>query len=372
MSGNRKMVHSLMFLLFKLAGCSVWELDEDSVAAGSTEHAIVAMNGQLPGDLGFASQHMDWLRLNALTTNPSAVSSMTGHPLHSSVYDDDWQGQQPPNDYLITQLCDPYARQVMKRVVECALDGGKRGVPAQSVTWLDHESGQTETWHGSIGLCPAWHQGPPSVGCLERVSACVLARLNEQGKAVSISMRGWQSTGQTLPVPASEVATHPRPDGAFFGNLFDPAGINEISVQVTSCDSEDAGLAYTDTAGESPRQYFFVLPSVSGPTTNMRRDEIHHLFLDQSGFVRVVYEKAFACWDPLASPTQGMQSGRVCTGLVPELDCAVTSVGDCSVSCAPALDPGGVRYYQQCLDDNQAPWRWPLDVFYFYKYGAGL
>jgi hypothetical protein len=369
---KRIMARSPLLLLIVLAGCGEWDVDAESLAVDSAERAIVAMNGQLPADLGFASQHMDWLRLNALTTNPDAVDTMVGLRLHTDVYSADGRGEVPPNDYLITQLCDPYARQVMKRVVECALGDGTNGVPAQSVTWLDYESGQTATWHGSLGLCPDWHTAPPDAGCLERVSACVLARLNEQGKAVSISIRGWQYAGHTLPVPAGEVATHPKPDGAFFGNLFDPAQLNDISVQVESCESTTAVLSYEDTAGESPGQYRFSMPSSGGPATHRARDQIHQGFLALSGFDRVVYGSAFACWDPLANATHAIQSGRVCAGLVAGMDCAVTSVGVCSASCVPAWDAGGVRYYEQCLGTGSSPWRWPLDVYYKYSGGYPL
>jgi hypothetical protein len=366
MPTNRIMARSPLLLLAVLAGCGEWDLDAGSHAVDSAERAIVAMNGQLPADLGFASQHMDWLRLNALTTNPDAVTAMTGLPLHTDVYNAGRQGSVPPNDYLITQLCDPYARQVMKRVVECALGNGGRGSPAPSVTWLNDESGQTETWQGSFGLCPGWHSGPPDDGCLERVSACVLARLNEQGQAVSISIRGWQSAGQTLPVPAGEVSTHPRADGAFFGNLFDPLQLNDIGVEVTSCESTAHVLSYDDMGGESPGHYLYSMSPEPGPAANRQRDQIHQQFLDASGFSRVVYGSAFACWDPLASPTHGIDSGRVCTGLVSGVDCAITSVGACSASCDPGWDASGVRYYKQCTGTGSAPWRWPLDVFYQY------
>lgn len=370
MPANRMMAHSSLLLLVVLVGCGEWDIDDESLAADSAERAIVAMNGQLPADLGFASRHMDWLRLNALTTNPDAVSEMVQHRLHTDVYNAARQGEEPPNHYLIDQLCDPYARQVMKRVVECALGGSASNLPAQSVTWLDPESGQTATWTGSLGLCPAWHHGPPDAGCLERVSACVLARLNEQGKAVALSIRGWQYAGTTLPVPAGEVSAHPRADGAFFGNLFDPTQLDHISVKVESCERSTAVLEYEDTGGEQPGDYLFSLPSASGPTTHRRRDQIHQQFLSMSGFDRTVYGSAFACWDPLASATYGMQSGRVCTGLVAGMDCAITSVGICSASCVPAWDAGGVRYYTQCTGTSSVAWHWPLDVFY--KYDAAL
>jgi hypothetical protein len=367
---HRILAPSLPLLLLVLDGCVAWDVDDHAIVAGSSERAIVAMNGQIPADLGFASQYMDWLRLNALTTNPGAVSSMAQRPLHSSTYNADWLDDAQTSPYLIDQLCDPYARQVMKRVVECALSGSTRVAPAQQVTWFDAESLQSETWQGKLGLCPQWHDGLPSAACLERVSACVLARLNEQGQAISISMRGWQAAGQTLPIGTDELATHTAPDGAFFGTLFDPAQINDISVQVRSCSSAQAKFAYTDTKGQQPVEYVFSLPSPGGSAANATRDAIHDAFLVQSGFSRIVYQQAFACWDPYADPVLASQSGRVCAGLIAGVDCAVTSVGDCSASCSAALDAGDVPFYSQCAGPDLSTWLWPLDVYY--SSNAGL
>ena len=354
----------LPLLLLVLAGCMELDVDDDTLATGSAERAIIAMNGQRPSELGFASQYMDWLRLNALTTNSSAVGRMVRHPLHSKVYDSRVGGGVQPGPYLIDQLCDPYARQVMKRVVECALEGSTPEAPAQHLTWRHSALNLPETWYGSIGLCPQWHQGLPDSDCLERVSACVLARLNEQGQAVSISMRGRRDAASTLPVPASETLSHGQPDGAFFGTLFDPAQIDGIRVEVTSCTAQGAVLAYTDRT----QRYSFPLPFHGESPVPEQRDDIHDQFLVQSGFDRTVYRKAFACWDPQASQSMGSQSGRVCTGLVPGVDCAVTSLGKCSSSCTSALDATGVRYYTQCKDAGQQGWQWPLDVYY--RYGA--
>jgi hypothetical protein len=354
-------VRPLVLLLLVLDGCMALDVDDEALATGSAERAIIAMNGQRPSDLGFASQYMDWLRLNALTTNPSAVARMVRLPLDKRMYYAA-PGSPVPNPYLIDQLCDPYARQVMKRVVECALEGSTESAPAQEVTWRHAGLGQSETWYGSIGLCPQWHTGLPSGDCLERVSACVLARLNEQGQTVSISMRGRRDAASTLPVPASETSLHDQADGAFFGTLFDPSQINGIRVEVTSCTGEEAVLAYTDKT----RRYSFPLPFQGESPVPEQRDDIHDQFLLQSGFDRTVYRKAFACWDPQASQSMASQSGRVCTGLVPGVDCAVTSVGKCSASCASALDATGVRYYTQCKDAGQQGWQWPLDVYYRY------
>ncbi|HWN69931.1 MAG TPA: hypothetical protein VNM90_19950 [Haliangium sp.] len=358
---NGIIVRPLALLLLVLDGCVVLDVDDEALVTGSAERAIIAMNGQRPEDLGFASQYMDWLRLNALTTNANAVNRMVKQELSSKVYRAA-PGPLQPSPYLIDQLCDPYARQVMKRVVECALEGSTPDAPAQAVTWNHAGLNQPETWYGSIGLCPQWHTGLPSGDCLERVSACVLARLNEQGQTVSISMRGERDAASTLPVAASETLLHDQADGAFFGTLFDPSQIDRIRVEVTSCTGAGAVLAYTDKT----RPYSFPLSWLGEAPVPQQRDQIHDQFLLQSGFNRTVYRKAFACWDPYADPAMASQSGRSCTGLVPGQGCAVTSMGSCAGSCVSALDATGVQYDKQCADAGLHQWQWPLDVYYRY------
>jgi hypothetical protein len=352
----------LPLVLFVLHGCMALDVDDETLVTGSAESAIIAMNGQRPQDLGFASQYMDWLRLNALTTNASAVGRMIRQPLHSRVYDSRQGGSVHPGPYLIDQLCDPYARQVMKRVVECALAGSTQNAPAQEVTWGHAGLGLSETWQGSIGLCPEWHTGLPGGDCLERVSACVLARLNEEGQTVSISMRGQRNPSGTLPIEAGESTLHDRADGAFFGTVFDPAQLDAIRVEVPFCTAAGAALVYTD----GNQRYSYRLPWEGEPPGHARRDDIHDQFLLASGFDRAVYRKAFACWDLNASEPMASESGRVCTGLVAGVDCAVTSVGQCPDACAPALDANGVRYYTECTDPDENGWQWPIDVFYRY------
>ncbi|MGK3989662.1 hypothetical protein WME99_41830 [Sorangium sp. So ce136] len=52
------------------------------------------------------------------------------------------------------------------------------------------------TWSGELGLCGAtstlgdWMKDPAQPGCLEAVSACVLARVNALGRRVPVSLRG--------------------------------------------------------------------------------------------------------------------------------------------------------------------------------------
>ena len=83
------------------------------------------------------------------------------------------------------------ARDLLKYIVSCALDPGVQGLPGVSY------HNEPLTWLGELGLCDGqpgtpgnWMTGAPGEGCLQAVTACVLARVNAQSKRVIISMRG--------------------------------------------------------------------------------------------------------------------------------------------------------------------------------------
>ncbi|WP_437288535.1 hypothetical protein [Sorangium sp. So ce406] len=74
-------------------------------------------------------------------------------------------------------------KELLKYVVGCAVDPGV-SVAAGGLTWS-----------GELGLCGdtstlgSWMKDPAQPGCLEAVSACVLARVNALGKQVPVSIR---------------------------------------------------------------------------------------------------------------------------------------------------------------------------------------
>ncbi|HLL85378.1 MAG TPA: hypothetical protein VK420_22090, partial [Longimicrobium sp.] len=126
------------------------------------------------------------LALNALTTNRDALPTLIGGPL-TALFSD---------AYVSRQLTDPSAREVLGYIVSCALD---------STQMLKTPWGKLA---GEAGLCPAWESSAPSQECLERVSACLLARNNAFGHRVPISMRGEDPARPALFALASEVPTY--------------------------------------------------------------------------------------------------------------------------------------------------------------------
>lgn len=108
-------------------------------------------------------------------------------------------------------LGQPLAPDLVEYIASCALDAGQSiDIPAQ---WAELDAVRhrlTCGFAGQLGLCgrtyqaspaaqgrpsePTWGTQPPTPGCLERVSACVLARVNAVAARVPISMRGEATT----------------------------------------------------------------------------------------------------------------------------------------------------------------------------------
>ena len=141
-------------------------------AGGDDDYSVRWTNGLSTEDL----------RFNALSANPQANPRMVLVPLSTAVYD-----LTTGDPVLREQLADPSARAFFGYLVSCALDD------SQQVQWQDSQ-GQTYQWQGSLGLCPAWAHGPPSLQCQQWVSACLLARNNAEGKRVLLSARGNQNS----------------------------------------------------------------------------------------------------------------------------------------------------------------------------------
>lgn len=155
---------------------------------------------------------------SALAQNQPLLNRLAANPLSASLF-----AGQPSS--LLANL---YARDLLKYIVSCALD------PCDSIAFappptgfpsafLDPKSNEESTspivFRGEIGLCGATYASnhhtatandnwktptAPSPGCLERVSACVLARVNSVGKRVPFSVRGiGLKTGTRVPVQST-------------------------------------------------------------------------------------------------------------------------------------------------------------------------
>lgn len=134
---------------------------------------------------GLRTEH---LVFNALSTNPAANAALTQNPLSTNTFS--------TVSVLAQSLYDPPARYFMKYLVSCALG------PEQEVSWTPSlTGGPTQRWQGGGALCREWATGLPDAACLERVSACILARNNPAGIRVRVSLRGGGAQAPTSLLP---------------------------------------------------------------------------------------------------------------------------------------------------------------------------
>jgi hypothetical protein len=113
-------------------------------------------------------------------------------------------------------------REVLSYIVSCAL-------PANDSIVLTN-GGKTYSFAGAIGLAPGWKLRVPTVSERRWVTACVLARTNAFGVSVPVSLRG---AHPRLSSTLGEGLGYLLVEGAFYGDLFDPAG-----AKLYACSSE--------------------------------------------------------------------------------------------------------------------------------------
>ena len=161
-------VSSLLFLA--LSGCGTGPHEEETPTVGTQASEIRIANALTTKALV----------LNAISTNAESNELLGTSALlqlfHPTLGDENTR----------RRLHDPNAQRFMEYLVGCAL------TVDQEVAYYDPRlpSPGIRKWVGQAGLCPDWATAAPSEDCLERVSACVLARNNAEGRRVELSMRG--------------------------------------------------------------------------------------------------------------------------------------------------------------------------------------
>jgi hypothetical protein len=125
------------------------------------------------------------LSVVALEANHPLIASLATKSLSRNLFD--------APDFR-KQLTRDNAADLVKYIVSCALDPCEEVlIPTELIAVHSKFGG---AFQGELGLCgkrygdPPWRSSAPSQACLERVSACVLARTNAIHSRVVFSMRG--------------------------------------------------------------------------------------------------------------------------------------------------------------------------------------
>ncbi len=194
------------------------ELGKRTIQVGVTLGAIVGLVGcaELAGDTDseqlFAVQSENGLTMNGLTMNGLTMNGMTMNGLTMNGLTMNgltMNGLMAVNGLSTTSglMTTAGGRDVVKYMVKCALPAG------DSITKQD-QNGTSFTFPGGIGVAPELKNGPCDVACQERVSACMLAHVNNSGTNIDI----WIDSEGAIGWGTSP--DFPYQEGSFFGNLF--------------------------------------------------------------------------------------------------------------------------------------------------------
>jgi hypothetical protein len=170
-----------------LIGCNE-SADDFSMSQSA---AVESENGLSMNGLSMNGLSMNGLSMNGLSMNGLSMNGLSMNGLSST------------SGLMTTDG----GREIVQYMVKCAYPAG------HSLTKQD-QNGNTWTFPGLIGIAPELENGTCNVDCQERVSACMLAHVNNSGAHIGIWLAGpdagigWGSS------PA-----YPYQEGAFFGNL---------------------------------------------------------------------------------------------------------------------------------------------------------
>jgi hypothetical protein len=102
-------------------------------------------------------------------------------------------------------------RALAKYIAKCALSPG--------MTLVKTTDQGSYAYSGAVAVAPGWYTGSCDTTCQEKISACMLALINRDGKHVAVQM---VSAAPSLWMigPTGDDVNYPNQEGAVFGNLF--------------------------------------------------------------------------------------------------------------------------------------------------------
>jgi len=113
----------------------------------------------------------------------------------------------------------------VKYMAYCAL-------PANDSLVKKDQNGVSYTFPGGIGVCPALKTGSGDDVCLESVSACMMAHVNNFGIHVPLYL-----TSNIQAIGFGSDAQFPVEEGSFFGNIFKVGAHGSSTLQALYCES---------------------------------------------------------------------------------------------------------------------------------------
>jgi hypothetical protein len=184
-------VASLALLI--LVGCTAEE-----PTTGETSQGVVSSNRIGINRIAINRIAINRIAINRIAINRIAINAIQTHDLLNSP---DCSPATEPN-------CG--GRDVLEYLIGCAFD------PTVTLVGTS-DAGVTYEFHGMIGLAPKWEDRRLTLKEQRWMSACMLARVNNTGKSLFISLRG---PNDALSVTTEESNDFILQEGAFYGNIF--------------------------------------------------------------------------------------------------------------------------------------------------------
>ena len=179
-------------------------------ACGPMTPAELAGTQGLRGDNGFTPNGLsqNGLSQNGLSQNGLSQNGLSQNGLSQNGFSSWFNG-----DPAVGEM-------VMRYLVRCAVASG------ESRSWTNPATGVSYVFQGELGLAPDWAGGAPASELEQQVvSACLAAHVNAYSVSVPISISGYAATGAAIKHYTGEWDDFPLEEGAFFGNLFNGAGV---------------------------------------------------------------------------------------------------------------------------------------------------
>jgi hypothetical protein len=181
-----------------VAACAAEEPATSETSQGVVSSNRIGINRIAINRIAINRIAINRIAINRIAINRIAINSLAVHDLLNSP---DCTPATEPN-------CG--GRDVLEYLIGCAFEPDVTLVATS-------DAGVTYEFHGMVGLAPSWEHRRLNSKEQRWMSACMLARVNNSGKSLFISLRG---PHPSLEVTAEEANDFVLQEGAFFGNIF--------------------------------------------------------------------------------------------------------------------------------------------------------
>ena len=184
-------------VLVAAVGCAAEPTLSETTQGVATSNKI-AVNKIAINKIAINKIAINKIAINKIAINKIAINAISTADLLNS----------PDCDGTNEDACG--GRDVLEYLISCAFPAGTTLVGTA-------DTGVTYHFAGSIGLAPQWETRRLTLGEQRWVSACMLARVNNAGHELFISLRG---PHPALAATAEEQDEYDLEEGAFYGDIF--------------------------------------------------------------------------------------------------------------------------------------------------------